>query len=244
MTVRVAMWSGPRNISTAMMRAFENREDCAVSDEPFYAAYLAQSCLDHPMRAEVLASQPQDWREVAAAMAGDAPGGAPLWYQKHMAHHMLPGVGLDWTGACTNVFLIREPERVLASYTAKRTEVTLEDIGFVRQSEIFDFVADHTAETPIVIEAEQVLNDPEAVLRSLCHALGIGFSERMLRWPQGRRSSDGVWAPAWYDAVERSTEFARPRRSDDRNDLADELKRIADAARPYYDRLARHRLTT
>lgn len=242
MTLRIAMWSGPRNISTAMMRAFENREDCAVSDEPFYAAYLAQSGLHHPMRAQVLASQPQNWQEVAAAMAGEAPGGASLWYQKHMAHHMLPSMGLDWTRACSNVFLIRRPEPVLASYVAKRSEVTLQDIGVVQQCEIFDFVTARSDGPPIVVDAEQVLNDPQALLTALCDAIGISFSERMLFWPEGRRSSDGVWAPAWYDAVERSTGFTPPRPAIEENDLPQAVRAIAAAARPYYDKLARHRL--
>ena len=136
MTVRIAMWSGPRNISTAMMRSFENRPDTAVVDEPFYAAYLAATGLDHPMRDEVLASQPTDWEMVAAAMAGAAPGGAPVFYQKHMTHHMLPGVDLSWTGACVNAFLIRDPAAVLASYVRKRGEVSLADIGVERQGEL------------------------------------------------------------------------------------------------------------
>ena len=242
MTLRIAMWSGPRNISTAMMRAFENRPDCAVSDEPFYAAYLAATGADHPMRAEVLASQPTDWREVAAAMAGPAPEGAPIWYQKHMAHHMLPGFGLGWADACTNVFLIRRPERVLASYAAKRAEVTLEDIGFVLQAEIFDHVADRTGAAPIVIDSETVLSDPRAALGALCAVIGIPFSEAMLAWPAGRRASDGVWAPAWYDAVEKSTGFAPAGRVVEHDDLPGRLKAITDAARPYYDRLAKYRL--
>ena len=146
--VRIAMWSGPRNISTAMMRAFENRPDTAVVDEPFYAAYLAQTGLDHPMREEVLASQPLDWREVAAAMAGDAPGGCAVFYQKHMTHHMLPGFGLDWARACRNAFLIREPEAVLASYAVKRAEVTLDDIGVVRQHELFARECDRLGAAP------------------------------------------------------------------------------------------------
>ncbi len=236
------MWSGPRNISTAMMRSFENRPDCTVSDEPFYAAYLAQTGLDHPMRAEVLASQPQDWRAVAAAMAEPAPDGAPIWYQKHMAHHMLAGMGLDWTGACRNVFLIRRPEGVLASYIVKRAEVTLEDIGFVRQCEIFDHIAAQTGEAPVVVDAEQVLADPRATLEALCKAIDIPFSDRMLHWPAGRRSSDGIWAPAWYDAVERSTGFTAPGPAARLDDLPEAIRRIADAAQPYYDHLAGHRL--
>ena len=145
MTVRIAMWSGPRNISTAMMRSFENRPDCAVVDEPFYAAYLARTGLDHPMRDEVLASQSTDWRVVADGLTGDAPGGRPVFYQKQMTHHMLPDFGLDWSGTCVNAFLIRDPAAVLASYVQKRAEVTLEDIGVARQRELFEREADRLA---------------------------------------------------------------------------------------------------
>lgn len=242
MVTRIAMWSGPRNISTAMMRAFENREDCAVSDEPFYAAFLAETGLDHPMRDDVIASQPTQWRKVADAMAGPVPGDAPIWYQKHMTHHMLPGFGRGWLGACTNAFLIRPPEQVLASYTQKRAEVTLDDIGVVRQAELFDHVAQLTGKAPPVIEGAQVLADPRGSLTALCDALGIPFSEKMLSWPAGRRDSDGVWAPAWYDAVERSTGFAEPGKTVTFDDLSDGLKPIAEAALPWYERMAKYRI--
>ena len=234
---RIAMWSGPRNISTAMMRAFENRPDTAVVDEPLYAAYLALTGLDHPMREEVLASQPTDWREVEASLLGPVPGGAAVFYQKHMTHHMLPGFGLDWTAACRNVFLIRDPAAVIASYTERRAEVTLEDIGVVRQAELFDREADRLGAAPPVVDSVDVLAAPEATLRALCGAVGIGFTERMLSWPAGRRASDGVWAPAWYDQVERSTGFARKSEARPRP-LADDLRALADAAEPYYQRLA------
>lgn len=242
MTIRIAMWSGPRNISTAMMRAFENRDDTSVSDESFYAAFLARTGDIHPMRDEVIASQPNDWREVAAAMTGPAPGGAPIWYQKQMCHHMLPEFGLDWMDGCTNAFLIRPPEQVLASYLAKRTEVTLGDIGVVRQNEIFDRVADRLGAAPPVIEGADVTADPRRALTALCQAVGIPFSEKMLAWPAGRRASDGVWAPAWYDAVERSTGFNAPAKVAAFDDLPDSLKPVAEAARPYYERMAAHRL--
>ena len=242
MTIRIAMWSGPRNISTAMMRAFENRADSAVSDEPFYAAYLAETGLDHPMRDEVLASQPTDWREVAEAMAGEAPGGARVWYQKHMTHHMLPGFGLEWAGACRSAFLIRAPEAVLASYTVKREQVTLADIGFAQQRTLFEREADRLGAAPPVVEGRDVLADPAGTLSRLCAALGIAFDDAMLAWPAGRRDSDGVWAPAWYDAVEASTGFGPPRAEAGRDDLSDDLRRIADAARPHYERLAAFRL--
>jgi len=238
-TLRIAMWSGPRNISTAMMRSFENRADCQVVDEPFYAAYLAQTGLDHPMRDEVLASQSQGWAEVVAGL--DALGG-PVVYEKHMAHHMLPGMGLDWAAGRANVFLIRDPAEVLASYTVKRAEVTLEDIGAVQQRELFDREADRLGRAPPVVRGADVLADPRGMLSALCAALGIPFDEAMLSWPAGRRASDGVWAPAWYDAVERSTGFEPPREKAPPV-LSDALRRIADQARPHYEALLKHGLS-
>ncbi|HEY1633059.1 MAG TPA: hypothetical protein VGF56_17215 [Rhizomicrobium sp.] len=237
--IRIAMWSGPRNISTAMMRGFENRDDTVVIDEPFYAAYLAGTGLDHPMREDVLASQPNDWREVVKGLL--APQTRPVFYQKHMTHHMLPEFGLDWVKACRNAFLIRAPEEVLSSYTEKRAEVSLADIGFVQQGELFDREAARLGHAPPVIESSDVLKNPRRALTALCGALGIAFSEKMLRWPAGRRDSDGAWAPAWYDAVERSTGFGATREKA-KQPLADSLKPIAEAARVYYEKLSAHRL--
>jgi hypothetical protein len=235
------MWSGPRNISTAMMRSFENRSDTAVIDEPFYAAYLKKSGIDHPMREEVLAAYPTDWREVVDIVLGPVPGGQPVFYQKHMTHHMLDGFGRDWIGECRNAFLIRAPERVLASYTEKRPDVALADIGFVQQSELFDREADRLGSAPPVIEAEDVLASPREALSRLCAALDIPFTEKMLSWPAGPRDSDGIWGQVWYDAVERSTGFAVQRRRPPRP-LSDEYKALADAARPHYERLRAHRI--
>jgi len=235
------MWSGPRNLSTAMMRAFENRTDCAVSDEPFYAAYLAETGLDHPMRDAVLASQPTDWREVAQQLVGDAPEARPLWYQKHMTHHMLPAFGREWIAECRNAFLIRDPVRVLASYVKSRETVTLADIGVVQQSELFDAVADRLGHAPPVIDAADVLADPARTLGALCAALAIDFDPAMLSWPAGKRASDGVWAPAWYAGVEASTGFAAPG-GDEAPVLPAHLAGIAAEAEGHYRRLAAFRL--
>jgi hypothetical protein len=237
--VRIAMWSGPRNISTAMMRAFENRTDTAVIDEPFYAAYLKLSSIDHPLREETLAAHEGDWRKVAEVLTGRVPGGRAIFYQKHMTHHMLDGIGRGWMATCRNVFLIRAPEAVLASYSAKRPAFLSEDIGFASQRAMFDAEADRIGGPPPVIDAEDVLSDPRRALGALCAVLGIPFSERMLHWPPGRRATDGAWAPAWYDSVERSTGFAKPRLYPP---LTGELLATADSVRPHYDYLARYRI--
>jgi len=240
--VRIAMWSGPRNISTAMMRSFEARGDCAVTDEPFYAAYLRATGLDHPMREQVLAAQPNDWREVARAMVGPVPQGKPVWYQKHMTHHMRTDFGLEWSDGLVNAFLIRAPEATLASYAQKRGVFTLDEIGLPAQVALFERAADRLGAAPPVIEGADVLADPAGALAALCAALGISFTRAMLHWPAGRRASDGVWAPAWYDKVEQSTGFGAPRKEAELADLDDALKRIAERARPLYEKLARHKL--
>ena len=240
--IRIAMWSGPRNISTAMMRSFENRPDTSVVDEPFYAAYLAASGVVHPMQAEVLASQPNDWRDVVRGLLGPVPGDRAVFYQKHMTHHMLPSFGRDWARACRNAFLIRAPADVIASYAEVRDQATLEAIGLPQQCTLFDEACDRLGHAPPVIDTSDVLIDPRGMMNALCAALAIPFSEDMLAWPPGRRASDGVWAPAWYAAVEASTGFAPPRKPIAFVDLRDELKPIAAAAEPFYQRLAAHRL--
>jgi hypothetical protein len=229
------MWSGPRNLSTAMMRSFGARADCAVSDEPFYAAYLKATGLDHPMREAVLASQSQDAAQVAADMVGPAPGGRPVWYQKHMSHHMIDGFPLGWLEGVTNVFLLRSPEQVLASYVQKREDVSLADIGFGGQARLFERVAEQTGQAPVVIEAEDVRRDPRGTLSVLCAAIGLPFDPAMLHWAPGQHATDGVWAPHWYGAIFNSTEFAPP--DDNKVDLPEHLRAIALAARPYYERM-------
>ena len=239
--IRIAMWSGPRNISTAMMRSFGARPDTAVIDEPFYAAYLAETGLEHPMRNEVLASQPRDCRDVASQLLGPVPGSRPIWYQKHMTHHMLASFGREWLASVSNAFLIRDPAAVLASYVQKRETVELADIGIVQQRELFEREAQRLGTVPPVVESIDVLTSPARVLAKLCAALGIPFTETMLSWPAGRRDTDGVWAPAWYSAVEQSTSFAPPPASANAESrLPDSLCRIADQARPHYEVLRAH----
>jgi hypothetical protein len=239
--IRIAMWSGPRAISTAMMRSFGARPDTAVTDEPFYAAYLAATGLGHPMRAEVLASQPQDPQAVVVQLLGPVPEGKPIWYQKHMTHHMLLPFGRDWISRLRNAFLIRDPVSVLASYVQQREDVALADIGIVQQREIFEREASRLGAAPAVVEGNDILADPAGVLGRLCTALDIPYTDAMLSWPPGRRPTDGVWAPAWYEKVEQSTGFSPPP-SHEKIRLPDELQRVADQARPHYEALAVHRL--
>lgn len=205
--LRLAMWSGPRNISTAMMRAWENRGDCAVVDEPLYAHYLAHTGLEHPGREKIIAAGETDWRKVAAGLTGPVPDGKPIFYQKHMTHHLLPHIGRAWLGELTHVFLIRDPRAVLVSYIRTRREVTAEDLGSVQELEIFQHLTEQTGRTPPVIDAGEFLKSPEAQLRSLCAQLGVGFTPRMLQWPPGPRPTDGIWAPHWYERVLKSTGF-------------------------------------
>ncbi len=230
----LAMWSGPRNISTAMMYAFGNRADCSAVDEPFYGFALAHGGHDHPMRDDVIASMPTDWDAIVARCVAPSPT-KPLVYQKHMTHHMLPGYDRAFVTRLTNAFLIRAPEKVLASYAKKWDSVDLHAIGFVQQAEIFDQVADHLGRAPPVIDADDVLADPRRTLAALCAACGITFDDAMLRWPKGPKPFDGVWAPHWYDAVWASDSFAAP--STKAVSLPAPLARIADEARSIYQRL-------
>jgi hypothetical protein len=217
--VRVAMWSGPRNISTAMMRAWENREDCVVSDEPLYAHYLAHTGFDHPGREDVIAHGETDWRKVVAALIGPAPEGRPVWYQKHMTHHLLAHIDHGWIARLRNVLLIRDPREVVASY---------EELSA-------------SGEPPPIIDSGDFLRAPEAHLRAICVWLGIEFTPRMLHWPRGPRTSDGIWAAHWYAHVWESTGFEAPAPRE--IELSGAAAEVAEECRPHYERLYALRVT-
>ncbi|MEJ2480423.1 MAG: hypothetical protein P8Y78_09645 [Acidihalobacter sp.] len=233
--MRIAMWSGPRNLSTALMYAFAARGDCAVWDEPFYAAYLQATGIDHPMRGEIIAAGETDPMKVAAVCAGEVPDGLNLFYQKHMTLHMIPGFPRDFMRACENVFLIRHPARVVASYARKREGPMLEDIGFVQQAELFDEVADWLGRAPLVVDSADIRAEPRETLKKLCGALGVPFTDKMLSWPAGGHPDDGVWASHWYGAVHRSTGFAEPEGA--LPELSGEYASLVDSALPYYEKL-------
>jgi len=238
--VRIAMWSGPRNISTAMMRAWENRGDTAVWDEPLYAYYLQRTGIEHPGAAEVIAAGETDWRRVAAAVTGPVPGNLPVYFQKHMSHHMLDEVDRSWLSRLRNCFLIRDPREVIASYARARPGVSVADVGVLQQASLFDFVRENSGTTPLVLDSRDVLEDPRALLGALCDALDVPFTDRMLSWPQGPRESDGVWARYWYEAVRASSGFA-PYVSKVHT-LARRLEPLAEECAPHYQRLYEVRL--
>ena len=241
-SVRIAMWSGPRNISTAMMRAWGNRSDTAVVDEPLYAYYLKRTGKDHPMAAEVVAQGETDLQKILAQLTkAPIPDGKHIYFQKQMTHHLLPEVDRGWIVDLTNCFLIRDPREVILSYIKKNPNPSLEELGFVQQCEIFDFVRKRTNSTPPVVDARDVLKNPEKALRALCNAISVEFDNAMLSWPPGLRETDGIWAKHWYDAVAQSTSFEpyKPRKGN----IPDSLCAIYDQCRTCYEQLYRHRLT-
>ncbi len=238
--LRIAMWSGPRNIATAMMRAWENRDDCVVWDEPLYGYYLDATGIPHPGAAEVIAAQGTDAKAIIARCSGEIPQQKSIFYQKHMTLHLLPELDRSWLKSLVNCFLIREPEAVIASYAAVRSDATLDDIGFIQQAELFAQVRDMTGDIPLVIDSREFLLDPETMLRAICAQLEVEFVPQMLTWPSGVRDSDGVWAKYWYDSVWKSTGFAPYREK--RYELCGKDREIALQAQPYYEDLYQYRI--
>ena len=240
MTVRIAMWSGPRNISTAMMRSWENRADTQVVDEPFYAYYLDRTQSPHPGFDEILASQRCDYQQVARELT-ESECHTAIEYQKHMTHHMLDGVDLSWTAPLKHCFLIRDPAQVVASYTNSRGVCSVEDIGIIRQAELYQKISAISGRDIPVLDSNDVQNSPKEILGKLCDRLELPFLDNMLSWPRGPRASDGVWAQHWYHNVERSTGFApyAPKVLD----LSDSQLEVVERVQPYYERLYKIRIS-
>lgn len=241
MTLRIAMWSGPRNISTAMMRSFGSRADCAVSDEPFYGAFLKATGEPHPLAQETIEDMDCSWRSVLETQSGDAPGGEPLWYQKHMPHHMVGPVSIADMPDHIHAFLIRAPERVVASYRKKNELRRPEMLGFAQVRRYFEFERKRAGAIPPVVDSDDILRDPEGVLRRLCGALGISWDDAMLSWEKGPLPEDGVWGAHWYDRVNASTGFGGT--AEDLPQLEGEYAEVAEACRADYEALAQHCIT-
>jgi hypothetical protein len=237
MTIRIAAWSGPRNISTAMMRSFSSRSDCTVTDEPFYGAYLRYTGEPHAMAAEIIADMDCDWQSVAASMRGQAPGGKPVWYQKHMSHHMESSVSVDDFPDHVHVFLIRDPELMVASYRQKNELVDARQLGFDRLADYHQRVSDRLGRPAPVIDGNAVLSNPAEKLSALCAAIGIDWDPAMLSWAKGKHPDDGIWAEHWYNAVWNSEGFGPPT---ERSGLSKTEQAIADQCRASYGALRQY----
>jgi Sulfotransferase domain len=239
--VRIAMWSGPRNISTAMMRSWGNRSDTIVIDEPFYAYYLDRTGKSHPGAAKIIANGETDWRKIADRLTkAPIPSDKSIFFQKQMTHHLLPDIGREWISELRNCFLIRDPREVILSYIKKNPDPAPEDLGFVQQCEIFDLVQQRTGSVPPVIDAKDILQNPERLLRILCHALGVEFDSAMLSWAPGLRETDGIWAEYWYDEVAKSTSFQPYKQRE--GIIPDHLRETCERCRECYERLYEYRL--
>lgn len=237
---RIAMWSGPRNISTAMMRSWGNRADTIVCDEPFYAYYLRQTELPHPGAGEVLEHHESNSQRIIEQLLGELPAGKTVFYQKQMAHHLLPELDREWLKGVTNCFLIREPREMLASLSHFIPQPTLEDTGLPQQVEIFSGIVEASRTVPIVVDSRDVLQNPRAMLTSLCNALKLPFREEMLSWPPGKRETDGIWGKYWYGSVEETTGFSPYRHRD--VELSDTLSSLCRHCETLYEQLFAHRL--
>jgi hypothetical protein len=240
-TINIAMWSGPRNLSTALMRSFAQRKECQVWDEPFYANYLVETGLEHPMRDEIIADGITDSQSVIAACIEAPLPPKSVFYQKHMTQHMGPTVDREWMGRMTNAFLIRSPERVLASYAKKRQSVVAEDLGYGRQLELFHRIRDLSGEVPIVVDSTDIRKAPQAMLMTLCHRLGLDFDPAMLSWQSGPSDDDGIWGKHWYDNIWKSTGFAAPDK--DPEPLPAHLQSLCDEILPDYLAVKQHKIT-
>lgn len=239
-TQHISMWSGPRNISTTMMRSFENRSDTQVVDEPFYASYLERSGADHPFRDEILAAQPTAYEDALAQVLSDNEGAAPFKFHKHIAFHLQPDTDLDWVLNTRCILLIRDPRAMVASYADRFEDVSPIVASLAIERRIFDLFRDHKQPCPI-IDSKDVLCAPQPMLEKLCRQLDIPFDAAMLAWPEGPRESDGVWAPHWYHNVEKTSGFLPWQEKT--ISLSPELEQIADACREDYDYLYQARLT-
>jgi len=236
---KIAMWSGPRNISTALMRSFENRADTFVTDEPFYAYYLHKTGIDHPCRKEVMADGNTDWNSVADEITGSIPDGKTVWYQKHMAQHNLPGFDMKWVEKLTNCILIRHPRDVILSYSKKYEIKSIFQLGYPQQLKLFQMLID-LGTPPIILDAKDVLKNPHNALQLLCQKLDIPFFIEMLNWPAGRRESDGIWGRHWYGNVEASTGFQSY--FEKKGDFPSTYQDIYTACMESYQQLYSHRM--
>ena len=238
MTTPICLWSGPRNVSTALMYSFAEHPEIRVIDEPLYGHYLRVSGADHPGRQDVIAAMDCDGDRVMQSLL-QLQNREPSrrLFIKHMAHHLV-ALDLGFLASTSNIFLVRDPHDMLPSLTIQVPGATLADTGLRRQWELYSELLD-AGRSPVIIDSRELLLNPESILRSLCNHLRLDFDQNMLSWEAGPRDEDGVWAPHWYHAVHQSTGFA-PYRA--KSEFPSTLKPLLDECRPWYDKLYQHAL--
>ena len=239
--IRIAMWSGPRNISTALMRSWESRSDTFVIDEPFYAHYLSVTNVDHPGRDEIIQNGETDQSVVSKELISDIDDSCSIYFQKHMTHHMIPSVGREWMKDVVNCFLIRDPKDMILSYTKVNSNLSMHLLGLQEQYELFEYVTKINGQAPPVVDSKDILIDPRKTLSLLCEKVGVIFSEEMLSWSKGVRNTDGIWAKYWYKNVINSTGFNIYREKDD--DVPSKYLGLYDECIKIYDELAKYKIT-
>ena len=206
--MRIACWSGPRNISTALMRSWSSRNDTFVSDEPFYAYYLKEQQLKHPMYEEIIEYYPNTYDDVVKSLISEIPNDKEHWYQKHMAHHLIDLNNIDWIKKFQNCILIRHPKDVINSYIKKNTLNHVDELGYTQQYKIMRYL-DKVGKKFIVIDSNILLNNPEKILSQWCNSISLEFDSSMLKWQKGNHPQDGIWWKHWYDNVITTTHFQK-----------------------------------
>ena len=232
--INLAVWSGPRNISTALMYSFGNRDDFEIIDEPFYGNYLIETGLDHPMREKIILSQPENVTDMIDNLTKDRSIIGKNLYQKHMTHHMVRSVPRGWFDQVKHVFLIRHPARVISSFAKKYNRISEQDIGFKKQFELFLEITERGLK-PIVVNSEDIRKKPEETLTKLCDRINLGFQKSMLSWSKGGHIKDGIWASHWYGSAHKSTGFSGP--EDTLPNLKGRNANLAEASMLFYSSL-------
>lgn len=204
--MKIACWSGPRNISTALMRSWSSRLDTFVSDEPLYAYYLKETGFNHPMHNDIINTYPTNYNLIVKSLTSNIPEGKKIWYQKHMAHHLLSLNNMSWIKNFHNCILIRHPKHVINSYIKKNQLLTVFDLGYPQQLSIIEFLKKEKLKF-FIIDSDDFLKNPEKEINNWCNFLKIDFEKSMLKWAKGPHINDGIWGKHWYNSINNSTKF-------------------------------------
>jgi hypothetical protein len=241
--MKIAMWSGPRNISTAIMRSFGNRSDTFISDEPLYGYYLKNNKIIHPMKNEIIQKMETDFFKIKNYLIGTIPNEKSIWYQKHMAHHLSITDDLCWINSLINILLIRNPKDVILSYVKKNELNDIIQLGLPQQQKIFQFVSNNNIKC-LIIDADDLLKNPKKILLKLCNEIQIIFDEKMLNWETGSKNYDGIWGKYWYDNANNSTEFKLKIYDNAKKNIPKSYFKIYEKSMGYYKNLKKYRITT